>query len=211
MEEKFEEKYIKKIIKQYKKAKGIEKFDMYDAKDMRALSDYIGEMSSHVDDYIKLLHTLDVHLDDERTVEVGKGPFDSVVAKKRATIVSLYAALFDERNGLIFGGYPVVSNGDIALSYVKDSTDNVEELDIAKGRLYMTHNMYSHKEANDWFELTKNNQVLIGVFGDESDKDREDKIQAVRARFDEIGAAYSNYGVRDHYYFYAMKSKKLVK
>ena len=73
--------------------------------------------------------------------------------------------------------------------------------------------MYHKANTSGWYELVRNNDVLLGAYGRESDRDKNAKIKKIIDRFEEIGPSYSNYGTFDGYYYYAQKSKhkELVK
>ena len=202
-----EHDYMVELIRQFKKARGLDKFDINDEGFQREFTDYIQEMYSHRNEYIRLLHTLNVYTDDERTVEVGKGPLDSAVIDTKSTIVTPVYNLFEEREGKTFEGTSIIHNGDICMKKI----DGIEELDIASGRVYMTHNMYHFRNTEGWYQLTYGNDVLIGAYGRIIDNDKDKKIKKINERFNEIGNAFVNHGIVDDYYYYAMKSKPKTK
>jgi hypothetical protein len=205
-----EEDYLHELIRQYKKAYGIDRVDINDEKFQKKFADYISLMHSHKTEYIRLLHTLGVYTDDEKTVEVGKGPFDSVAIDTKSTIITPYQGMFEKRNGKTYEGSHIIHLGDIYMISNNDGKITYEELDIDYGRVYMTHNMYHKAATGSWYELVRDNDVVIGVYGKETDKDMDSKIRKVIERFEEIGESYSNYGTSEGYYYYAQKSKHSV-
>ena len=207
------EDYMNNLIRQFRKAKGLETVDINNEKFQKEFSEYISELYSHKDDYIRLLHSLGVYTNDEKTVEVGKGPLDSVVLDTKATIVTNFPNVLDLRDGKTYQGVHTIHKGDIYMLRIADTGIEYESLDIGNGRVYMTHNMYHKSETGEWYQLVRDNDVLIGAYGKESDLDKDKKIRKIIDRFDAIGDSYCNYGTVDGYYFYAQKSrhKKLVK
>ena len=207
------ENYMDNLIRQFRKAYGLDSVDINDEKFQAEFSEYISELYSHKDDYIRLLHSLGVYTNDEKTVEVGKGPLDSVVLDTKSTIVTGFSKPLDSREGKTYQGVHTIRKGDIYMLRIGDRGLEYERLDIEPGRIYMTHNMYHKSETSEWYQLVRENEVLIGAYGREADFDKESKIRKIIDRFDTIGDSYCNYGTVDGYYFYAQKSKhkKLVK
>jgi len=201
------EKYTYELAKQFKEAKGLSYLDLTDRRVQEEFLYYIKGLNDHKESYVELISTLGVSPDNERVVELGKGPNDSVVKDTTATIVTPFTGLFGEREGLTFEGDYIAFDGDIFMAHNTKMGPILKPLAIAPGRVYMTHNMYDSFSTCGWFSLVRNNDVLIGTYGNETDKDKDKKIRNIIDTFAEIGPSTYNYGSSDHYYFYAQKSK----
>ena len=205
------ERYLSELACQYKEAKGLSYIDLTDKKVEEAFSNYIKELNDHKNTYIDLIRTLGVSPYTERTVEIGKGPKDTVVDGTSSTIVTPFTGLFEAREGLTYEGDYIAYNGDIYMVQNTKVGQILEPLEIEPGRVYMTHNMYDSFSTENWYTLVRENEVLIGTYGKETDKNKDKKIKKVIDTFAGIGDYTTNYGISDNFYFYAQKSKTMKK
>jgi hypothetical protein len=81
--------------------------------DIQELVNYYAELKKYKAFYMSLLKTCGVDFNNEKTIEVGVGPIDSVLKDYYATIVTPYYGLFKRGQGKTYEGSYVVNNGDI--------------------------------------------------------------------------------------------------
>jgi len=177
--------------------------------DIQELVNYYAELKKYKAFYMSLLKTCGVDFNNEKTIEVGVGPIDSVLKDYYATIVTPYYGLFKRGQGKTYEGSYVVNNGDIEMLSPTIRKFEVETtpLDIGLGRLYLTHNIHHMHDIRSWYKLSNSNRVVIGAYGFNSDKDKVDKIKALKEFASNLEDCTYNSGVAGNYYCEAVQGR----
>ena len=198
----FEKNLMKgKLIDMYQSATGKE-FHRESISDIQELVNYYASLDEFKSFYRCLLSAWGVDFNSEDVVEVGVGPIDSLLKDSYATIVSPYYGLFNKRQGKTYEGSYVVNNGEIEMIAPTLRKFEVETtpLDIGKGRVYLTHNIVHPHDIRSWYKLSNRNRVVVGAYGLSSDKDRVEKIKAIRKFASELEDCTYNSGLVGKYY-----------
>ena len=194
------EDYEDALYGQYVSAKGflgVSKSDKYIREDLK---EYFEGMKYERRHYLELLRTLGVNYNEETTIEVGKGNLDSAVEIYNASIVTPYVGLFEGRRAPVYEGSYKIVDDDIVMG--------TGPLPIPQGRIYITHNMYNPSCIRGWINLVKNNDIVIGVYGREEDKDKDYKIGHVENIASLLDNGTYNHGTIDGYYFAAVRAEQ---
>ena len=160
-------KYIDDLVEQFIKANGITKYN-YSREFLREFSDWVQERQKQSKDYVYLLKQMGIDISNYSTAEIGKTSFDSIGRNYYTTLITPYVYGFEQRNNLIESQFNVDSEGQIYpnssnLFYIKQ---------------YMTFNPYNEQCIKNWDILHNNNfNIIVGVFGKETDKDFQEKIE----------------------------------
>ena len=161
--------YMRHLIEQYKKARGIFGIDMNSIEFKIDFNNWLNQYQENGENYASLLYSLGIEFIDNKTAEVNKGSFDSVVLPYETSIVSPYMKEINRDN--------VINNG----FYILRGKPEYKNFDKTIVR-YMTHNPYSsfdNRELMNWknmHEFTRYD-IVLGMFGNLYDEDRIKKIK----------------------------------
>ena len=173
--------YKQRLIQLYESSTG-RKVNRDNLSDIQRVVYYFHELHLLKKYYKRLLDTFNVDYNQEKVVEVGVGPVDSIFSKDNTTIVSPYIGLFPKRSGKTYEGSYVVNNGEIEMLEKSKRKFEVEtsplELDI--GRVYITNNIIDPYSLNSLYKLSPRNRIVVGAYGLYNDCDRTKKRELLR-------------------------------
>ena len=200
--------YKQRLMDLYNSATG-EESDFSKIANIHKMVEYFHKLDLMKDYYKDLLDSLGVKYDDEAAIEVGVGPVDSVFKDNKTTVVTPYQRLFPKRDGKTYEGSYIVRDGNIEMLDHSKRKFEVEStpLDISQGRIYLTQNIIQANSLNSWFKLAKDNSVVVGCYGFQTDLDKEKKKRIVGEFARRLDNVSYNSGSFGNCYFEAISSK----
>lgn len=193
--------YLNFLIEQYKKTKGLD-IDLESKLSLIDFRDWLYQMTLITKEYKNiLLNKLDIN--NANSIEIGKGVYDTIVTDDLNIRV---ATPFSFKNNTKME--LVIINNNPFYRFYGDNTINLVKIDESN-KTFLTHNPYTSDDILDWENL---NNIVVGVYGNNQDKDKEFKInliQELKQRivnqeyFDYLDNSYDTYC-----YFIAPKKKK---
>ncbi|MBQ3468435.1 MAG: hypothetical protein IJH18_00030 [Bacilli bacterium] len=179
-------RYLHSLRDQFVEATGVKNVDPTSSLFISEFSDWIEKRQRIGSNYLELLR----HMRDEiepvnsaKTLEIGKGKYDSIVKRLRTTIVTPYTEGLEHLNEdrvikgdiALFGDRPVL----IKHLSVRDS----EAILLPRDTVLMTQNPYSPACIMNWTNIhnSGNNDIIVGIYGSINDKDRGAKAKQLEA------------------------------
>ena len=192
--------YTLLLIEQFTKARGYRKIDNKSGLFGEEYYNWLKEQRLLGKEYLLLMREyLNMNLNNEKTIELNKGKYDSIISD--GTLISPFAYTMDKSNStLLVEDFPIITSGDELYS--------VEDFDM-----FTTHNAYNEGFADTIPELCNMGyNVCYGVFGKNSDKDKEDALALLKKFYDECDVkANIAYEIIGDSYIGALYSKTKVK
>ena len=204
---------IRDLFEQFKLSLGLHDITVNDINKNKKLSsafyEWIQKRIVLCNGFTKILDEEGINYKDETCAEVGKGIYDSIVIPYDSFILSKHADEFTscDASRLIRGyleindfGFPnIINNDKLMVSNVKDSFET-----------FLTFNPYTISDIRDWDKIynSNNGNIIIGVFGNSSDRDKEQKIYYVRSIKSKLQYGYNEtYASQDGNYYYVVETQ----
>lgn len=161
------DEYMAKIIRQFEEAKGESVKNIHLEVYLATLKEFIKERQRIKNTYRFFLSSLSLDFNDEDTVEIGKGRYDTLVTgSDRTSMITPYIRGLENKNRIIIPStFKVLQNGII----LSDSPYTF--------KTYMTQNPYSIEDIENFEKIDGN--LIFGIYGNIYDKDRKYKIQTL--------------------------------
>ena len=171
--------YLYYLAVQYEKATGEKCKDLISLVYSKAFSDWLRKRRKMGEKYSRMLQETGIlDFDDPYTVEVGKGCLDTLVKESSNAVITPYAKGFDIRIGkvIISPGFKVNCGVPTLVA-----NDDVTEISLTSNNqlTFMTQNPYTPVHIKNWEQLynSGNSEIIVGVFGDIHDEDKEEKAR----------------------------------
>lgn len=139
--------------------------------------------------FIDLLDEYGYDFYDPNSAEIGKSEFDSIVLPYNNTIITPYADSFHEKyqdrvidaTFRVYDGIPAINTNN----YLKVKHNNKGLNMFRKINNVLIHNPYNLMEASCFKDLQGCNSfdATIGVFGNQDDKDMNNKLQLLENQY----------------------------
>lgn len=214
------EKYLIKLIEQYKSATGTKKVDINSKKFINEFTDWLKTRKIMGKKYTSFINYMGVEptIIGEESVEIGKGKLDSIALDTGIYMITPYFEGIKIKNaGIINADFEVYDGIPNMIKHNKDG-NQIKVVDSNYIRRFLTHNPYEQNCIRNWHELhNKGKNITVGVFGSIYDKDTESKIRQIKNLRDKLNDSYKeDYAVFGEDYCYAISSdekkvKRLVK
>lgn len=161
------DEYMAKIIRQFEEAKGESVKNIHLEVYLATLKEFIKERQRIKNTYRFFLSSLSLDFNDEDTVEIGKGRYDTLVTDfDKTSMITPYIRGLENKNRIIIPStFKVLQNGII----LSDSPYTF--------KTYMTQNPYSIEDIENFEKIDGN--LIFGIYGNIYDKDRKYKIQTL--------------------------------
>lgn len=180
---------MKPLFKQFCAAYGIKKVDYNDTKLINAFQEWYMEEKYHQDIfYDKTLKDMRLDFNNQRTVEVGKTIFDSIVLPYETKIVTPYGDGFEKLNERVivanlkfYGNFP---------TFVQENDHMTHAIPVDLYQMFMTQNPYSRKEITNWNKFPFQD-VIVGAYGDVNDCDRQDKMRLMDEFYSNLDPSFN--------------------
>jgi hypothetical protein len=171
------ERYIDNLTNQYIEATGEIFVDFGSRQFVEIFNYWLRERKEKGETYLKFLEYMGLYgFDDEQCAETDKGYYDTVVENCRTTIITPFSEVMENRmpGRKIVKGYMSVID-ELPIFYDGVRRDFISNNYINR---YMTQNPYSPELIRGWGRLhdSGNVDIIVGVYGKNSDKDKEQKL-----------------------------------
>lgn len=202
--------YMSYLMQQFIDAKGYYKKDLSKSKFlknkmMNEFANWIVERENIGKDYLKLLKNMNIEFDNYKCAEIGKGSFDSTFMNSNCTIITPYTKGF-ENMPVVDSDFEVV-NGKPSFSNYNGSL--LKGLIINNIDTYITQNVYNPDLIQNWDKLIDNGlNIIVGVYGNKSDKDIEMKINILENLKKSICDSYEGFSINTNSYCYFITNKR---
>ena len=165
------------LIKQFIDASGIKHVDLKSKSFLEDFSNWLKERKAMGEKYVAIISELGAFKDSLQCAEVNKGVEDSVTLPYHTKLLTPYIdkSMVDESERLITANFSIDTKR--VMPFI--STDEVKMASISNDaiRTYMTQNPYDARMLDGWDLLhnSRRSNVVVGLYGNESDKDRSKK------------------------------------
>lgn len=206
------QEYLKCLIEQFKLAKGIKTVDINSSAFLSEFNGWLNERKSMINDYLELLDDMNVDFDNPKCVEINKGKYDSsVLHNYSTTIITPY---MDSNNKRIINGR--VEAIDSRPAIIRNINGGIYVKSISRDLLqsYMIFNPYEMEALSYWDDIHNSNEanIIVGMFGNLSDKDFKFKVSSLRRLKDRLLSPYKfEETIIDGNYFSVVSSGGKVK
>lgn len=203
---------IKYLIEQFKRATGVTYFDYHDKDCQKELIEWIATRRKMGSVYGMFLDNFGRNIDRTTCAEVSKSSHDSIILSSKTTMITPYnhdLAKNGQRLILpvelkIYEGIPAIEvpTEDGRKGLVMISPESIDT--------YITQNPYTREHLASWENLhNRGTNVIVGVYGNVSDKDKEEKLRMLRSFRGKLeGYSKEEYGVKNDGYYYAIISNR---
>lgn len=197
--------YMMNLLEQYRLAIGAKQIDLDSRDFVQEFEIWLKKRNEMSEIYTLILKELGFYFEDEDCAEIGKGEKDSVVSNFNTTIISPYYHSFHNSNSiLIHGDLKVYQNKPYIIKQGNyERTVKKAPLEITT---FMTQNPYFRSSIEGWDLLhnTGNGNIIVGMFGSASDKDRlfkKRQLNALKEKLINRNIIEEEIRVYDNYYY----------
>lgn len=200
--------YLENIIRQFRQAT---KFsgNINSEIGLDTLSEWIFQRQNAGIDYLFLLHDLGLNYSNNDTCEVGKGLYDSITTGLSTKIITQYPeSIKVDESRILVGNLEVFESTPIL---IRENASNIKIIPNSLVNTYMMNNPYVEGNIRSWEDLhnSSQNDIIVGVYGKTSDKDKEDKLKLIKDLRDKLYDEYiDSYETNNDNYYYVVGSKR---
>ena len=203
----YNKEYMKLLFKQYVSAKGPNLDNMSTREIMHEYAEFISELNILGQNYLTILESMGININDKTVVEIGKGKLDTI-SKDKTTIITLYTEGFkkDDRT--------VLTSEIKVCKYIPKllDIDGRASIDISSLNIktFITQNPYDGLSTSNFGQLANNENydVIIGVYGDTSDRNYMKKVEELKRLKSRLTQFKEKFEKQDGAYFYALIKTK---
>lgn len=208
------EKYLNKLIEQFKSATGTKKVDVNSQEFVKEFSEWVKSRKLMGKDYTSFIEYMAVHptVISKESIEIGKGKHDSIALDTGIHMITPYSEGIKRTNAGIITANFFVYDGIPAIIRYNKGGNQIEAIDPQYVRSFLTHNPYEQSCIRNWEQLHNIGGIItVGIFGSLHDKDIESKIRQLEMLKDKMNSGYKDdYATIDDSYFYAITSTRKV-
>lgn len=204
--------YFYFLINQYNEAKGIKYPDITSEQYLNELYEWIKERNKIKDNYLRLLQSLDININNMNVAETDKTQFDTITKNLKTTIISLRAKEMEAKNKTIIEGTFAVSRNK---PYIATNGEycplTVKKIDSRIIDTFITQNPYTQNNIRNWERLNNNgrNSIVVGLYGDIRDKDMKDKLTQLKILKSKLTTPFiEEHEIMDDSYLYVLATDK---
>ena len=196
--------YMKYLIEQYKKARGIIGIDINSSEFKDDFDKWLKKQQENGINYASFLYSIGIDIINCNTAEVNKGNFDSLVIPYDTTIVSPYFNDVDRDN--VVNELFIINS---IIPYYNNFNHNIFR--------YMTHNPYSNFDNEilmNWKNMHEYTRydIVLGMFGNLYDEDKNNKIKKLELLKSKLTIDYvEEYDIVNDSYYYVIATKPKIK
>ena len=201
---------MRELVEQYKSSMGIYDIDIKSEKFILDFFNWVNNQKKLIEKYVDFLNYMEFDYKEGTCAEVGKGKFDSVVIPFDTRIITKESSIIGVDPSRIIMGDMIVLDSKPTLVESNKYTLRPTRLSTSICT-YMTQNPISKASLLGWDDLhnSNNNDIILGVYGNTNDKDKEAKINMLKEfkekLLDEYKDEYCRY---DDSYFYVIGSNR---
>ena len=210
------EKYLNKLIEQFKSATGTKSVDVNSQEFVKEFSEWVKARKLMGKDYTSFIEYMDTHptVISGESVEIGKGKHDSIALDTDIHMITPYSDGIKRTGaGIITADFTVYDGTPIMVRHDKGG-NQFKEVDTQCVRRFLTQNPYDPICIRNWEQLHNvGENITVGIYGSIYDKDIEQKIQQIEALRDGLSDDYfkEDYVTEGDSYYYAVSSARKVK
>lgn len=204
--------YLNNLILQFKQATGVKNVDINSASFINEFSKWIKERRLATPFYSEFIYYLsDRPCIGEKTVEIGKGIYDSIAINTIISMITPYADGIIKPAGSIIKGDFYIDESVPMIITEKD--EGIEAFSCNDFNRFITQNPYNHTHLTDWEHLHNNGgNITVGVYGSIYDKDIESKLKLMKDFESKLLSGYvSDYTTDRENYMYVVTSHRKIK
>lgn len=210
------EKYLNKLIEQFKSATGTKNVDVNSQEFIKEFSEWVKSRKNMGKDYTSFIEYMNVHptVIGEESVEIGKGKHDTIALDTCIHMITPYSEGIKRTDaGIITADFGIYEGTPVMIKHYKGG-NQFKAVDTQYVRRFLTHNPYGQGCIRNWEQLHNvGENITVGIFGSIYDKDIEQKIQQIEALRDGMSDDYykEDYVTSGDSYYYAVSSARKVK
>ena len=211
------EKYKQNIIKQFQDATNTKFNDEYSRFFADDFMEWFKDRKDLDKQYLEFLNYLGFDFNNYNVAEVGKSGIDSIVKGFDTTIITSYPDSFrDVDKSRIIEGKLKISGGFPYLVGQGENAGRIVSIPKKIVGTYITHNPYSQSDITGWEMLPNSdeNDIIVGVYGKNSDYDKYSKIdnlRKLRDRLNDCRNVTDEYVTESDGYYYVVGSRNVRK
>lgn len=208
------EKYLNKLIEQFKSATGTKKVDVNSQEFVKEFSEWVKSRKLMGKDYTSFIEYMAVHptVISKESIEIGKGKHDSIALDTGIHMITPYSEGIKRTSaGIIIADFFVYDGIPVMVRHDKGG-NQFKAVDTQFVRRFLTQNPYEHSCIRNWEQLHNvGENITVGIFGSIYDKDIESKIRQLEMLKDKMNDGYKeDYATVDDSYYYAISSARKV-
>lgn len=209
------EKYLNKLIEQFKTATGTKNVDVNSQAFIQEFSEWIKSRQIIGNEYGSFIEYMCENPEIcNSSVEIGKGKYDSIVLGTDIPMITPYSdGIKRTPAGIITANFGVYEGTPIIVRHNKGG-NQLETVDTQTVRRFLTQNPYEQSCIRNWEQLhNAGDNITVGVFGSIYDKDIEQKIKQIEALKSGLidDSFKEEYAIEHDMYCYAISSTRKVK
>ena len=187
------EEYYMLLVRQYFESQGmnpiLSSINIKSKRFQKELFMWLKERSKIGEKYVDFLFYLGKDITNLETAEIEKGKYDSIVRPYETTVITPYYYP-DEKNNKEILRYAFFPDFNTPGLLKLDNQQNLQEIKESPSYIqqYITENPYRRTDLFGIEDLHNggNFDILVGVFGDIQDRDKEKKIKLLKELRDKI-------------------------
>ena len=165
------------LIKQFVLARGIERVDLSSQSFLQEFSNWLKERKKVGEKYISFISSLGLFKDNSKCAEINKGIDDSVTLPYHTRLITPYIDIdtIGDSQRIINANFSV--NKQYTTPIISTQEITMKVISNREIKTYMTQNPYNTNMLEGWSHLhnSKYNNIVVGVYGKEYDKDKATK------------------------------------
>lgn len=205
-------KSMEKMIVQFASAKGKNEIHINSKEFLLEFGAWLKEYKKASEEYLEILDYYGLKYDNSFCAEVGKNQYDSIVMDYKTKIITQNLSDFKkiESDRLIEGNVIIKKATPILVRPNKEDTEILSQFI----NTYMIHNPYSPENIKGWDKIHNlgENNIIMGVFGNLNDKDKNSKIEELIQFRDKliVDSFIEEYETIQDMYCYVIGSKRKI-
>lgn len=210
------EKYLNKLIEQFKSATGFKNVDVNSREFIEEFCEWLVKYRKIMKDYTSFVEQMEVHptVIGRESVEIGKGIFDSIALDIGDYMITPYfEGIKRTDSGIINADFYVYAGAPTIIRHNKGG-DQLEIVNTQYIRRFITHNPYEQSCIRNWEQLHNvGENITVCIFGSIYDKDIEQKTRQIDALRDSMtdNSFKEDYTTEKDNYYYVVSSTRKVK
>lgn len=209
------EKYLNKLIEQFKTATGTKNVDVNSQAFIQEFSEWIKSRQIIGNEYGSFIEYMGVHpAIGDSSVEIGKGKYDSIVLGTDIPMITPYSDGIKRTSAeIITADFGIYEGTPMIIRHNKGG-NQLEMVDTQAVRRFLTQNPYEQSCIRNWEQLhNAGDNITVGIFGSIYDKDIEQKIKQIETLKSGLidDSFKEEYATENDMYCYAISSTRKVK
>ena len=200
------------LFKQYCAARGIDKIQCSFEDFERDFSSWLSEQKETGSEYLSIIKRFNLFSANDKCAEVNKSMEDSITLPFRTKLITPYIdnTSVNESDRVI--DFNLYINKTHVVPVITSDTVNMMVVPREQVKTYMTQNPYNFDMIDGWDILHNSGRsdIIVGVYGNTNDKDRQQKIDSLVQFKRKLNGLYRefNYVINDKYFYVVGSTEK---